>query len=97
MKDRVPVALLCLCALLVGGLLRPIILPAAAQSAASGSPTQAGRYSITANNYGIYFADTQTGRLWFYPNGSVVNEEGDTVKATWQEMPTPAAGLARRP
>jgi hypothetical protein len=87
-KDRIPVALLCLCALLVGGLLRPIMLPAAAQTSAAGPPVQAGRYSIAANSDTLYFADTQTGRLWFLNTGLVFNEKG-VEKNVWRQMSSP--------
>ncbi len=90
MKDRVPVALLCLCALLLGALLRPIMLPVAAQSTATGPPVQAGRYSIAASSDRLYFADTQTGHLWYLPTGIVMNEKGGFEKPTWQETPSPA-------
>ena len=97
MKNRIYVGLLCLGALLLGLSLRSLLPSAFAQSAMPNSPAQPGRYSAAANNYGIYFADTQTGRLWFYPNGLVVNEKGNAIKATWREMPTPAAQSVRRP
>ncbi len=88
MKNRILVALLCLCAVLLGGLLRPVILPAAAQSTATGPAVQAGRYGIAANSERLYFVDTQTGRLW-YLAPSTVNKKGDIEMPAWQETPSP--------
>ena len=89
MKNRIPIALFCFCAMLLGGLLRPVILPAAAQSTTSGPPVQPGRYSIATSSDGTWFVDSQTGRLWFYQAGLIINEKGVPQKNAWREMPSP--------
>ena len=96
MRNYFFIGLLCLCALLAGGLLRSAVPTVSAQSISPAS-TQAGRYSIAANGSIIYFADTQTGRLWYYSTGLNINEKGETVKAAWQEMPSPVVAASQKP
>ena len=96
MKNRLFIGLSCLCSLLLGGLLRSALPTASAQSAVP-APAQAGRYSIGATGNSVYFADSQTGRVWAYYTGIAVNEKGDFEKPAWQEMPSPVAGTSQKP
>jgi hypothetical protein len=88
MKDRIVTILLCLSALLLGGMLRSTISPVSAQVAAS-PLTQAGRYSMSATQYDVYFIDTQTGRMW-HQNTSFGGKPG------WKAFPAPIRGLGTR-
>ena len=97
MNNRISIGLLCLCALLLGGLLRSSIPTAFAQSATGDSTSQAGRYNIAAGPSNIYFTDTQTGRLWYYSTGLVVNEKGAPQKPAWREMLSPVTEANPKP
>ncbi len=94
MNNRLSIGLLCLCALLAGGLLRSAIPTASAQSITP-TPAQAERYSIAASPDNLYFADSQTGRLWYYE--PVINGKGGTVKDTWLEIHSPVAAASQKP
>ena len=96
MKNRVFLGLLCLCAAFLGGLLRSAVPTASAQSVMQ-TPAQAGRYSIATDSSTLYFADTKTGRLWYYNTGLVVNEKGVPEKPTWRELPSPIVGASHNP
>jgi len=95
MRNRVVLSVLGLCALLVTGLfLRPLLVPAVAQTptrSQTSTPSTIGRYQLTISATGAtYFLDTATGRLWHYEAAVVVVEPQavgyKTISAHWVEM-----------
>lgn len=96
MKDRIGIGVLCLGVLLLGALLWQTLPPAAARGAAPGLPNSAGRYSISATSDCLYFADTQTGRVWYRDISLILTEKGGFVKPAWHEMPSPVSVLSGR-
>lgn len=58
----------------------------------SGSPAT-GRYQYIQSDSGIYFIDTQAGRVWMLT--SLDPEAEGKAAATWKEIETPVTGKNR--
>lgn len=64
MRNRIILSLAGLCILLLAGLsLRPLLIPATAQTPTT---SEVGRYSLTFGLGTEYFTDTKTGQIWVY-------------------------------
>ena len=74
LKSRTLIGLLCLGSAFLGALLRSSLPPAAAQAIAPSLSTSSGRYCIAATQDRLYFADTQTGQVWYYATGLVISD-----------------------
>lgn len=89
MNNRIVLGLSVLCALLLIGLfLRPLLIPALAQTPAT---SVAGRYSLAFQLGTPYFMDTQTGKIWVQTSfeQSVKGGEIKSVAPHWVEIDSP--------
>jgi hypothetical protein len=91
MKNRVALGLCILCALLLMGLfLRPLLIPAVAQTPATSA---VGRYTLAFQLGTPYFMDTQTGRIWV--NTPILQDvkggESKVVGTHWVEINSPVS------